>query len=64
MLLFSSTTINLKCEVILIYRPHRLLALFTANFKQHEYYTFYEFVMAIPKRVPNLGVETRVQSCM
>ena len=46
---------QLCSEVILIY--HRLLA---RSFKQHEHYTFYGLVAAIPKEVPILGAETRV----
>ena len=32
------------------------------SFKQDEHYTFYGLVVAMLKRVPNLGAETRVLS--
>ena len=34
------------------------------SFKQHEHSTFYGFVMAMLKWVPNLGMETRVLSLL
>ena len=52
----SNTVVNR--EVIFIYDFHRLLALFVRL--SNEYYTFYGLVVTIPKQVPILGAETRV----
>jgi len=48
------------CEAILIYDLTGYRH-FSSLFKQLEHYPFYGLVVAIPKEVPILGAETRVQ---
>lgn len=61
MLFFSSATVNFKVWGHFLSGLCRLLALFTAiDFQTGEHYTFYKFVIAILKRVLNLGAEKRV----